>query len=178
MLTVRQSICSVNEYTRLPPTGNEWLPRHILNHIQSITCRHPSVAMTSCCCCPSCCLHRMGTGTMQHTSQELNTQETGCVGGVGGGGGGGANGGHTCSMIMTALRKPGPRTMVRGTKLVRHILPSKCRFGSSYTCIRQPHAHQPATRCLHNTSLYQKPIPIISNSWTNSQCSVGRDRYM
>ena len=37
-------------------------------------------------------------------------------------------------MIMTAFRKPGPLTMVRGTKLVRTMAPSICRFGSSYTC--------------------------------------------
>jgi len=45
--------------------------------------------------------------------------------------------GLTCSMIMTALRKPGPLTMLRGMRLVRHILPSKCKFGTSYTCVWQ-----------------------------------------
>ncbi len=43
--------------------------------------------------------------------------------------------GLTCSMIMTELRKPGPLTMLRGIRLVRHILPSRCKLGSSYTCI-------------------------------------------
>lgn len=68
----------------------------------------------------------------------------------------------TCSMIMTALRKPGPRMIVRGTRFVRTIAPSTCRFGSSYTC-KTPHTAHTPVRCDDNKA-QKKPFQSAVSS--------------